>query len=227
MPLLDAIKDPATGKIKPVVIIAAGGIGVAGVFLLMGRSGSSGGVVSPGQSGENTGSLSDLMSAIQDLATAVGNPNSTTTTTPTAQTPATVTSPTVRGSQTVTNLTKTTAIAGSHSNVPSISSAFSAVKLGSSSPAAVVSNVVAAVAKPVNSGLSSAPTVLRPATIALGSARSYNAARDAKPTVITTVKSKLPATSSLKLTTTKAIAKATAKPAMSGTHVGGGGPQEY
>lgn len=71
MPLGDLIKDPETGKIKPAVLIGGAGIGIAGVFLLMskgGSSGSSGGVVSNGQSGDNTEAIKQLSDAVLGLA---------------------------------------------------------------------------------------------------------------------------------------------------------------
>lgn len=70
MPILDSIKDPSTGKIKPVVLIAGGGIGLVALFLVAGNGsgGSSGGVVSGGQSSGNTEGLADLEAAIQGLA---------------------------------------------------------------------------------------------------------------------------------------------------------------
>ena len=62
------LKDPATGKIKPVYLIAGAGIGIVGLFLLMGSKGGTGGVVSGGQSGENTDALAGLQDAIIGLA---------------------------------------------------------------------------------------------------------------------------------------------------------------
>ena len=71
MALTDMLKDPETGKIKPVVLIGGAGIGLAGLFMLMSKGGSSG-VTSPGQSGPNTDALSGLGSAILGLAGASG-----------------------------------------------------------------------------------------------------------------------------------------------------------
>ena len=65
-------KDPATGKIKPVFIIAGVGIGGLVLFLLLGKSSSSSGVTSGGQSGDNTDALTGLQDALTNLGNATG-----------------------------------------------------------------------------------------------------------------------------------------------------------
>ncbi len=67
------LRDPATGKIKPVYLIGGGGVVIVGALLLMGGKGgasSNPGVVSGGQSGDLTGQLGLLNDAIIGLTSA-------------------------------------------------------------------------------------------------------------------------------------------------------------
>jgi hypothetical protein len=83
MPILDIVKDPETGKIKPVAIIAGGGVAVVGVLLVMSKSSSSSaasqapstGAASAGLSGDNTQALSDLQNSVDALTNTIGNSN--------------------------------------------------------------------------------------------------------------------------------------------------------
>jgi len=66
MPL--ELRDPATGKIKPMYLVAGGAAVLVALYALM-KGGSAGqsGVVSGGQSSDISGSLSDLQSALEDF----------------------------------------------------------------------------------------------------------------------------------------------------------------
>jgi hypothetical protein len=83
MPILDIVKDPETGKIKPVAIIAGGGVAVVGVLLVMSKSSGSSaasqapstGAASVGLSGDNTAALANLQTSVDALAGALGNSN--------------------------------------------------------------------------------------------------------------------------------------------------------
>lgn len=172
MPITDMFKDPETGKIKTAWLIGGGGIAIAGVFMLMGKSSGDGGVTSPGQSGANTDALAGLGSAILGLAGAGGgggsgsgdgsssgflvNPSGGITTIPVGtQGRFTAIGPTIGG---VTNWgfipvpapgATTTITQGSHLQAGSV--ATRGITTGSIIPR------TAAVAKPSNSGLSGAP----------------------------------------------------------------------
>lgn len=90
MPIMDTLKDPKTGKIKPVWIIAFVGIGGVALLLLLGRGGSKDGTPINGQSSDVTGSLGALEQLLQQLLGNQPKTNGTTTnttnTTPTGNT---------------------------------------------------------------------------------------------------------------------------------------------
>lgn len=132
MPMMDMLKDPATGKVKPAVLIGGAGIGIAGIFMLLNKGG--GGVTSPGQSGANTDALNGLGSAILGLAGGSGGGGGAT------QTPATNTGGGGSGSGLVPVKQGTTG--------------------GSSTIATGVVPKTTAISKPSNSGLSPAPRVV-------------------------------------------------------------------
>jgi hypothetical protein len=165
------IRDPTTGKIKPVYLVAGVGIGGAALFLLLGRGGGSSGVTSGGQSGDNTDALASLQDAINGLASGgggggSGSSNSGTTGGPTAS-GGTGFGDTVGA---VLPEEQVTIPSYGDSNVPaSVGSEFAAkvsVPSGETMtpvntyPAAA--NTPQALSKPSNSGLSSAPTVFTP-----------------------------------------------------------------
>jgi hypothetical protein len=81
--MLDSLKDPNTGKLKPAVIIGAGGVAAVGMFLILGKNSGGGsssgsqaggtpGMVSGGQSGDNTAALGELQDAILALGDQIG-----------------------------------------------------------------------------------------------------------------------------------------------------------
>lgn len=184
------LRDPATGKIKPVYLIAGGGIVLFGIILLMGK-GSSGsstsGVTSGGQSSDITGGLSDLQQAILSLArnpsssiggaggaigaSATGGEQTATVGTVVAATP-------VDSSSTIPGFT-----------IPSLGDSYIPPTVGEpylSNPSNPISSVITppntypvaantpvAVTKPSNSGISSAPISYTPSTFVTPSYSNY------------------------------------------------------